>query len=188
MRGCRRRSDAEGWMSAPGPFDLSERVVAITGGAGLLGRQHAQAVADAGGVPALLDVEADAVAAAAGAVGDAVGIVCDVTSHDSVTAALAETVDRCGGLDALINNAARNPKVETGTAAWSRVEDFPVAEWNADLAVGLTGAFICSQVFGAELARRGRGAIVNVASDLAVIAPDQRLYRQEGLPDDEQPV
>jgi NAD(P)-dependent dehydrogenase (short-subunit alcohol dehydrogenase family) len=176
-------------MSTSPPFDLSERVVAITGGAGLLGRRHAQAVAGAGGVPVLLDVDADAAAAAAHEVdGEAHAIACDVTSQDSVVAALAEVLDRHDRIDALVNNAARNPKVESGTGEWSRLEDFSLGEWNADIAVGLTGAFLCSKVFGTEMARRGGGAIVNVASDLAVIAPDQRLYRQEGVPDDKQPV
>jgi NAD(P)-dependent dehydrogenase (short-subunit alcohol dehydrogenase family) len=54
--------------------------------------------------------------------------------------------------------------------------------------VGLTGAFLCSQIIGSELARRRRGVIVNVASDLALIAPDQRIYRQGGLPVEQQPV
>jgi NAD(P)-dependent dehydrogenase (short-subunit alcohol dehydrogenase family) len=176
-------------VSTSDPFDLTGRVVVITGGAGLLGQRHAQAVAGAGGVPLLLDIDADAAAAAAQQVGgQAHALACDVTSRDSVADALVEILDRHDRIDALVNNAARNPKVESGTGEWSRLEDFPLDEWNADIAVGLTGAFICSQVFGTEMARRNGGAIVNVASDLAVIAPDQRLYRQEGLPDDKQPV
>jgi NAD(P)-dependent dehydrogenase (short-subunit alcohol dehydrogenase family) len=174
-------------------FDLSGDVVAITGGAGLLGEQHAHAVAGAGGIPVLLDLDDAAAERKAGEVAaahgvDASGLRCDVTSRDSVEAALAAVLERHGRLDALVNNAARNPKVESGTGEWSRLEDFPIEEWDADVAVGLTGAFICSQVFGGELARRGRGAIVNVASDLAVIGPDQRLYRRDDLPDDRQPV
>src|SRR5438094_199256 len=58
----------------------------------------------------------------------------------------------------------------------------------ADIAVGLTGAFLCSQVFGSEMARAGSGVILNVASDLAVIAPDQRIYRKSDLLEDQQPV
>jgi NAD(P)-dependent dehydrogenase (short-subunit alcohol dehydrogenase family) len=98
-------------------------------------------------------------------------------------------LERYGRVDILINNAANNPQVRPGVPLdWSRLETFPLEAWHADIAVGLTGAFLCSQVFGAEFARRGSGVIVMVASDLAVIAPDQRLYRRAGLPDREQPV
>jgi NAD(P)-dependent dehydrogenase (short-subunit alcohol dehydrogenase family) len=92
-------------------------------------------------------------------------------------------------IDILINNAANNPKVEnTAEINFSRFESFPLAQWEADLAVGLTGAFLCSQVLGTEMARRGRGVILNVASDLGLIAPDQRLYRQAGVSEHLQPV
>ena len=60
--------------------------------------------------------------------------------------------------------------------------------WDGDVAVGLTGAFLCAQVFGYHLATHGGGVILNVASDLAVIAPDQRIYRQHGLPPEGQAV
>jgi NAD(P)-dependent dehydrogenase (short-subunit alcohol dehydrogenase family) len=92
-------------------------------------------------------------------------------------------------VDILVNNAANNPKMEKQfDIEFSRLEFFPLKQWETDLAVGLTGAFLCSQVIGTEMARRKHGVIVNVASDLALIAPDQRLYLQSGLPDDQQPV
>ena len=99
-------------------------------------------------------------------------------------------MEKFGRIDILINNAANNPKVEDQKPGqpWSRLENFPLATWNADIAVGLTGAFLCSRVFGQEMVKRGSGVILNVASDLAVIAPDQRLYRQEGVAEHEQPV
>jgi len=68
------------------------------------------------------------------------------------------------------------------------LENFPLEMWDKDVAVGLTGSFLCSRVFGAAMAAAGGGVILNVASDLGVIAPDQRIYRQEGLPEDQQPV
>jgi NAD(P)-dependent dehydrogenase (short-subunit alcohol dehydrogenase family) len=60
--------------------------------------------------------------------------------------------------------------------------------WNADIAVGLTGAFLFSRVFGAEMVKRNNGVIVNVASDLGGIGPDQRLCRKEGVAESERPV
>jgi NAD(P)-dependent dehydrogenase (short-subunit alcohol dehydrogenase family) len=71
---------------------------------------------------------------------------------------------------------------------WSRLENFSLEAWDEDIRVGLTGAFLCCRIFGAEMVKRRSGVVVNVASDLAVVAPDQRLYRREGLAEDEQPV
>ena len=175
-------------------FDLTGRIAVITGGSGLLGYKHAEAIAAAGGVPVLVDLpaaepeaKAEQLAAAYGV--QAVGCATDITKADEVKALLATVLERFGTVDILINNAANNPKVEESSgSAWSRLEHFPLDVWEADLAVGLTGAFLCSQVIGSEMARRKNGVILNVASDLAVIAPDQRLYRQDGVPDDQQPV
>jgi NAD(P)-dependent dehydrogenase (short-subunit alcohol dehydrogenase family) len=176
------------------PFDLSGRVAVITGGAGLLGVQHAEAIASAGGIPVLVDVDGPRAADRAVALRrqfsvDASAEAADITKPDDVRALLDRLLAHYGRVDILINNAANNPKVEAGaSASWSRLETFTLAQWEADLAVGLTGAFICAQIIGAEMARRGGGVILNVASDLAVIAPDQRLYRETGRTESEQPV
>jgi NAD(P)-dependent dehydrogenase (short-subunit alcohol dehydrogenase family) len=119
---------------------------------------------------------------------EALGMASDITSESSLESARARILEKFGRIDILINNAANNPKVEDGKTTWSRLENFPLDVWEADIRVGLTGAFLCSRLFGAEMAKRKSGVILNVASDLALIAPDQRLYRVEGLPDDQQPV
>ncbi|MEM0982807.1 MAG: SDR family oxidoreductase [Planctomycetota bacterium] len=172
-------------VRAPATFDLRGRRAVITGGAGLLGRQHAAALSEAGAEVVLLDLDRGGVESAAGEIGERCsGVACDITDDNRLRA----VADEIGSVDILINNAARNPKVEDGGKNLSRLENFPLSEWDRDLDVGLKGAFLCARAFGEGMARRGRGVILNVASDLGVIAPDQRLYRVEGAADNEQPV
>lgn len=175
-------------------FSLTGRVAIITGGAGLLGEKHAEVIASADGIPVLVDIRAAQAELKARSIAEAFGvpacaIQADITQPAQIQALLAEVLASHGRVDILINNAANNPKMEDESGvAWSRLENFPLDQWQADLAVGLTGAFLCSQIIGSEMARRERGVILNVASDLAVIAPDQRIYRKPGLPDDQQPA
>ena len=175
-------------------FDITGRVAVITGGTGLLGQQHAEAIAGAGGIPVLADIRLNGVDPESRAwkerFGDlAFAVETDITDPESVKKLLTTVLDRYGRVDILINNAANNPKMEKASKVeFSRLENFPLKQWEEDISVGLTGAFLCSQIIGSEMAKRKRGVIVNVASDLAVIAPDQRLYRQAGLPDEKQPV
>ncbi len=173
-------------------FGLDGRVAIITGGLGLMGRRHSEIVADAGGIPVVLDLpgttlseeEQERIRESKGCI-----LRVDITQESELEDALEEVLSRYGRVDILINNAANNPKMEAGSGTeWSRLETFPLTQWDQDLAVGLKGAFLCSRVFGGEMARRNRGVIVNVASDLALIGPDQRIYRAEGLPEDRQPV
>jgi len=112
---------------------------------------------------------------------------CDVTVASSIEALLSHTLDCWGRVDGLVNNAAHNPKVEDGKG-FSRLETMTLGEWYAALDVGLTGAFLCSQIIGKHMAAHEGGVILNIASVLSVIAPDQRLYRKSGVPEDQQPV
>jgi NAD(P)-dependent dehydrogenase (short-subunit alcohol dehydrogenase family) len=174
-------------------FDLTGRVVLITGGAGLLGAEHAAAVAEAGGVPVVADIRGADAEQVARAVGDRFGVTAgalelDVASRPSCEAALTRLLATHGRLDGLVNNAALNPKVEGAGLSATRFENYSLDCWERELAVGLTGAFLCCQVFGSYLAAHGGGVIVNIASDLGLIAPDQRIYRRPGLAPEEQPV
>lgn len=176
-------------------FTLAGKAALVTGAAGLLGVQHVRALCEAGADVVLSDVSLEAAEKAAAAVAAdfpearILPLRLDVADPDSVRAALDAVIDRFGGVHILINNAAIDPKVQKDSVVeTSRLEHFPLEQWDFQIGVGLTGAFLCSQVFGAWMAAHGGGVILNIASDLSVIAPDQRLYRKEGLGEDRQPV
>lgn len=176
-------------------YDLSGRVAVITGGAGMLGEMHAEAIAEAGGYPVLADINEEEAIKKAMKISEkynveSIGIGTDITNKTEVEALLDSVMKRFGRIDILINNAANDPKVKAKdeTKVWSRFENFPLENWNRDIAVGLTGAFLCTQVIGTEMARQESGVILNISSDLGIVAPDQRIYSKEELPDEKQPV
>jgi len=176
-------------------FDLTGKVAIITGGAGMLGEMHAEAIAEAGGRPILVDINGDLAVKKAETISkkygvDSMGIKTDVTKKTEIKKMVDVVIKKFGRIDILINNAAEDPKVKAKSkgSSWGRLENFPIEQWNREIAVGLTGAFLCSQVIGSEMARRGGGVILNISSDLGVVAPDQRIYLKRGLPEEKQPV
>ncbi len=175
-------------------FSLEGKVIIITGGAGLMGAKHAEAIVEANGIAVLWDIDAKAAGTVAESISGGSGAEItadrvDITDLESIKDGFERVLKRHGKADGLINNAANDPKVDASDdLAWSRFENFSLDAWNMDMGVGLTGAFLCSQVVGSWMAENGGGVIVNIASDLSVISPDQRLYRQQGLADDQQPV
>ncbi len=181
-------------MSIAERYSLYGQTALITGAAGLLGLEHALALAESGASLILTDVDTVGLAEAEinivrvfpGA--DIVTRPMDVSSLKEIKSVFNEFRDT--GIDILVNNAAIDPKVsdESSEEEMSRLENFSLEQWNYQLSVGLTGAFLCSQVFGSAMAAREKGVILNIASDLSVIAPDQRLYREEGIPENRQPV
>ena len=180
-------------------LNISDRVVIITGGAGMLGAQYVNTVLSSGGIPIILDINEKKINQKRAQLNKKypdikiLSIKCDITDIDAVRGAKEHILSKYQRIDVLINNANNNAnfseyKIGQGTSQWTRFERFPIEIWNQDIAVGLTGAFICSQVFGQSIALTGRGVILNISSDLSVIGPDQRLYKLPGLKDDEQPV
>ena len=176
-------------------FSLKDRVIVITGAAGLLGSQHADAIAAYGGIPVLLDLFQDPVEQLADDLSEthgvaAAGYAVDITQEQQIESNCLTVLQRFGRIDGLINNAANNPKVESKDEKnFSRLENFPIDVWQEDLGVGLTGSFLCAKHYGLAISQNPKGGVIlNISSDLGLIAPDQRLYRQKKIPEKQQPV
>lgn len=177
-------------------FELTGRFALITGGAGLLGKEHARALLQAGADIVLWDINSLALTEAKLKLcyeypdRNILTKVVDITSEEAVTDAQSELKVAAISISILINNAAINPKYDSEITgkSFSRVENFELKDWNFQIGVGLTGAFICSKIFGTLMAEKGAGVILNISSDLSIISPDQRLYAIAGREKESQPV
>lgn len=177
-------------------FDLSGKSALITGGAGLLGKEHALALLEVGANVVLWDVNTEKLIRVTNELTKDFGeqsvkmSVVDISKEEEVRNAYRELELQGITISILINNAAINPKynLETKGTVFSRVENLTLDDWNYQLSVGLTGAFICTKFFGSKMAMNNNGVILNISSDLSVISPDQRLYKVKGAQENFQPV
>lgn len=162
-------------------FSLEGRVAIVTGALGLLGKNHVRALIGAGASVVVTDVDDARCKGFAVELGPkALGVGANITKRESVEALLRATLDRFGHVDVLVNNAAINDMFESPTAGaeLSKFENYPLELWQKSLDVNVTGTFLCCQVIGAEMAKRGKGSIINVASTYGIVAPDQSIYRK----------
>ena len=174
-------------------FNLEGETALITGASGLLGVEHAKALLETGATVVLTDIDEISLSVVCDDLIKTFGknrIICkamDVTNEENIKVVATELASVNIGI--LINNAAIDPKVNNNSLVeTSRLENFLLDDWNFQLNVGLTGAMLCSKIFGSAMAQQKRGVILNIASDLSVFAPDQRLYEKDGLKWSEQPV
>lgn len=159
---------------------LNGKVAIVTGGFGLLGQQHCEALLDIGCTVFAADLAKNSNSSLKKN-NKYYEILLDVTSEDSILQAKEKILNKCKNIDILINNAAIDAKVSKHKSEiFGRLENFSLEQWNMELNVGLTGAFLCSKHFGQMFANNlNGGVILNISSDLSVIAPDQRLYSQK---------
>ena len=177
-------------------FSIAGKVCVITGAAGLIGYKHVEAVLEGNGIPVLIDINMDALINAKKYFKDLYPdsnieiFKTDITNRKELEDVKDSLINKYGHIDILINNAANNPKMEAKSENMGaiRFHNLPLEIWNKDIAVGLTGAFLCCQVFGKVMEDNNSGVILNISSDYGVISPDQRIYRKEGLHDEEQTV
>ena len=147
--------------STPASFlGLEGRVAVVTGGGSGIGRAICVGFANQGARVAVLDRDAEGAQGTVDEIqrhgGQGVAITCDVSRRASVAEAAAQRAAAFGPCDVLVNDAG----ILRGGPLATLSED----DWNVTLAVNLGGAFLCSQVFGAQMMAKGKGALVHIAS------------------------
>tara|TARA_B100001964_G_scaffold208301_1_gene240788 strand:+ start:75 stop:902 length:828 start_codon:yes stop_codon:yes gene_type:complete len=168
-------------------FNIQKRVAVITGGAGFLGKKHVEAIAEIGGTTVIFDKKIRKANIIAREIHkkyntESLAFKVDVTDEKQIYKVSNLIKKRLGSIDILINNVATNPIVgNKKNKLFQRLEKFKLSDWNADINVGLTSAFLCSKVIGLIMANQKKGVIINISSDLGIIAPDQRIYKNNDL-------
>jgi len=155
---------------------LSEKVVVITGGAGLLGRQFCASVAEQGGVAVVADLDASGASRVAAEISEKYGgraeaATLDITSKASVSELIEYLGERYGRIDAVVNNAyPRNRNYGR------KLEDVSYEDFCENVNLHLGGYFLVAQQFGAYFCNQREGNIINFASVYGVIAPRFDMY------------
>ncbi|RRN76729.1 SDR family NAD(P)-dependent oxidoreductase, partial [Pseudoxanthomonas sp. SGD-10] len=149
------------------PFSLEGKVIVVTGGTGVLGQSFVKAISEAGGKVAILGRKGDVAKARAEEInkngGEAIGVVCDVMSEESLIAAKDEILKAFGKIDGLVNGAGGNmPGAVVEPDA--DIFDLNISALRQVLDLNLFGSLIPTQIFGKEIAKTGNGVIVNISS------------------------
>ncbi|WP_175857713.1 GolD/DthD family dehydrogenase [Burkholderia anthina] len=148
-------------------YDYADTIVVVTGAATGIGRAVAEAFAAAGATLALLDCSPSVTEVAAGLGAAHRGWIVDISDPDAVGAAADAIVGAYGRIDVLVNNAGIGPLAPA--------EHFPLETWDRTMAVNLRGAFLMARACAPGMLARGRGRIVNMASQAAVIGIEGHL-------------
>ncbi|MEW5872186.1 MAG: SDR family oxidoreductase [Chloroflexota bacterium] len=169
-------------------FDLRDRVIIVTGGAGLLGKEHIRTLAQSGAHAVAADIDGDSARQVAQQASAETGVATlalqvDVSDKPSVTEMVRTVLDRFGRIDGLVNNAALDPKFDAEHASQhthtNTFEEYPLELWNKGLAVNITGMFLCAQAVAPVMLAQGKGSMINVSSIYGLVGPDQRLYEKD---------
>lgn len=163
-------------------FSVKGRIIAVTGGLGQLGKQFSLSLLEHGARVAILDRAVDILA-----VPETLHVYLennylllidtDVTQKKSIENSLEIIVKAWGEVPyGLINNAALDSPPSAPVEETGPFENFPSESWDRVMEVNVKGVFLACQVFGAEMAKNGRGSIINIGSTYGMVSPDHRIY------------
>lgn len=162
-------------------LSLKGKVALVTGGAGLLGPQFAEALSEFGARVILLDVDAKKGAKAVRQISKAFRSrvsfrQLDISNPGAVQEMVRETVRKYRHIDILINAA-----IGVGKNHFGPVEDYAWEDWNEVMKVTVGGTFLCTREVGKVMKKQGRGSIINIGSIYGVVGADQRIYGKSGI-------
>lgn len=159
----------------------------ITGAGGLLGVYHAQALINLGHNVIMTDLDLTILKKKSKEIKklhskqELIIKKLDVTSEKSIFKMVKILRKKNSIINVLINNAAIDSKVTNENKKFNNTfENFNLQNWHKEINVGLTGSMLCSKIIGIEIVKSNiEGIILNIASDLSVIAPNQNLYKNK---------
>lgn len=182
-------------MNSLDKFNLKNKLSVVTGGCGLLGAKHVEALIEAGSDVIVIDTnESKFVNQNRDLMKryqrDVMHYKCDISKEKSVVSVISKIYKKYKKYpDILINNAAIDAKFEkTSKNKNSRLEDFNIKRWDNEISVGLTGTMICIKHFGSKMAKKNQGVIVNISSHYGLVAPNQAIYTKNNKQNETQDV
>ena len=163
-------------------FNIKDRIIIITGGLGQLGRQFSLSLLDCGAKVAVFDLQVNDknVAERFGKRSGDENLLfeaVDVTQRKSIESGLLKVNKRWGIPYALINNAAMDSPPNAPLEENGPFETYPEKSWDKVMNVNTKGVFLCCQAIGEQMAKAGRGSIINICSIYGLVSPDQRIYK-----------
>jgi NAD(P)-dependent dehydrogenase (short-subunit alcohol dehydrogenase family) len=155
---------------------VKDKIIVVTGGAGVLGRSFARAIAEQGGIAVVADIDTEASNRVAEEIlssyrGRVLAASLDITVKESVCALIADIKEKYGHIDAVVNNAyPRNCNYGR------KLEEVTYADFCANTSLHLGGYFLVAQQFGLYFRAQGAGNIINMSSIYGTKAPRFELY------------
>ncbi|MDA9171060.1 SDR family oxidoreductase [Alphaproteobacteria bacterium] len=166
-------------------FKLKNKNFLVTGGAGLLGQKHVEAIIIAGGNPVVLDFSQEKIDLLKSYIlkkykKKIITYKVDITVEKNIKQLAKQFSVSKFIINGIINNAALNPTTNNLKKKPTRLENYALKDWRKAIDVELTGSFLIVKHFGFLMAQQGLGGVIlNISSDLGLISPDQRLYSLE---------
>ena len=156
-------------------FNLKNKNIVITGGNGFLGSQITNALLNEKANIYIIDIKKPKKRTSAKY------FESDITNEQDLKKILKFFKLKKIKIDVLINNAAIDYSPLKSKKNNFKLEAFPNNLWDKDISVSLKGSYLCTKVFGSYMSKFKKGSIINVSSDLGIIAPDQRIYKNSGF-------
>jgi NAD(P)-dependent dehydrogenase (short-subunit alcohol dehydrogenase family) len=160
-------------------FDLTDKRILLVGATGILGKSYSESLADSGAQLVIADRQQSNVLDLANTLG-VTGMEMDVTSEDSVTAGVRQCVEKLGGLDGVVMNAAATGEnLLAEGEAFAPFETYPLEVWQKTIDVNLTGTFLVTREGGRAIKESGGGSLITVSSIYGIVGPDHRIYEDQ---------